>query len=116
MKYALLIYQDPKRPFASTDEASQRKVNEAFERLLASPNVGAAIRLQDAHAATTVRFEDGKRLLTDGPYVESKEFLAGAILIEVDNLDQALEAAAALQEYRPGGSIEVRPVRLIGDV
>ena len=112
----MLIYQDPERPFASADEASQRKVSDAVERLLASPNVGAAIRLQDAHAATTVRFEGGKRLLIDGPYVESKEFLAGAIVIEVDNLDKALEAAAALQEYRPGGAIEVRPLRPLGDV
>ena len=50
-------------------------------------------------------------LLTDGPFIDSKEYLAGLILIEADNLDGALAIAGELlQETRPGSAIEVRPV------
>jgi hypothetical protein len=50
-------------------------------------------------------------LLTDGPFVDSKEFLAGLVMIEADDLDGALAVAAELQETREGGAIEVRPLR-----
>ena len=50
-------------------------------------------------------------LLTDGPFIESKEFLAGVIMIEAANLDEALAVAEELQETRTVGAIEVRPVR-----
>ena len=66
-------------------------------------------RLQPAESATTVQHEAGKTLLTDGPFIDSKEFLGGLILVEADNLDGALAIAAELQELDPG-AIEVRPV------
>jgi hypothetical protein len=49
--------------------------------------------------------------LTDGPFVDSKDFLGGFILLEAGNLDDALEVAAELQELQGAGAIEVRPVR-----
>ncbi len=55
--------------------------------------------------------EQGGALLTDGPFIDSKEYLAGLILIEADNLDGALASAEEmLQQTRPGTAIEVRPM------
>jgi len=49
-------------------------------------------------------------LLTDGPFIDSKEYLAGLIIIEADDLDGALAVAHELQDVRSGGALEVRPV------
>jgi hypothetical protein len=55
--------------------------------------------------------DDGRMLLTDGPFIDSKEYLAGLFLIEADNLDGALATAEELlQEARPGVAIDVRPI------
>jgi hypothetical protein len=69
----------------------------------------AGERLAGSSAATTVRVRDGNRLVTDGPYAETKEVLGGYYIIECDNLDEALEAAARCPGA-VGGSIEVRPI------
>jgi len=65
--------------------------------------------LQGADVATTVRVRDGETVITDGPFAETKEYLAGYFLIQADDLDTALEHAARMpsSEY---GSVEVRPV------
>ena len=65
--------------------------------------------LEPTSAATTVRVRDGERLLSDGPFAETKEQLGGFYLLECDSLDEAIEWAAKI----PGassGSVEVRPV------
>ncbi|HEX4671438.1 MAG TPA: YciI family protein, partial [Solirubrobacteraceae bacterium] len=67
--------------------------------------------LRDADSATTVRHQRGTTLLTDGPFVDSKDFLGGFIIVEADNLDGALAVADELQELQRAGAIEVRPVR-----
>jgi hypothetical protein len=69
----------------------------------------AGERLAGSSTATTVRVRDGNRLVTDGPYAETKEVLGGYYIIECDNLDEALEAAARCPGAL-GGSIEVRPI------
>jgi hypothetical protein len=69
---------------------------------------GAA--LQPVTTATTVRLADGKPLVTDGPFADTKEVFGGYYLYEADNLDQATEMAARIPALRLGGSIEVRPV------
>jgi hypothetical protein len=62
-------------------------------------------------STTTVRHQHGRTLLTDGPFVESKDYLGGFIVIEADDLDGALALAGEFQELRGGvGAIEVRPV------
>ena len=68
------------------------------------------LRLQNVESATTLRHERGRTLLTDGPFVDSKDFLGGLILVEAENLDGALAVAGELQELRRSGAIEVRPV------
>jgi hypothetical protein len=68
--------------------------------------------LEDAASATTVRIRDGKRLLTDGPFAETKEVLSGFFIFECASLDEAIAWASKLPQSRYG-SVEVRPVRAV---
>jgi hypothetical protein len=104
MQYALLIYG------SSNAQAATRPVEGAIAAVLARPYVTAWARLQADGSATTVRNGEGRTLLSDGPFIETKEFLAGVIVVETENLDGALAVAQELQETRIGGAIEVRPV------
>jgi hypothetical protein len=106
MQYALLVYSPPEE----TDRAA-RPVPDSLAVLLGQPNVTGWARLHADESATTLRNDGGRMLLTDGPFIDSKEYLAGLILIEADNLDGALAVAAGLlQETRPGSALEVRPI------
>jgi hypothetical protein len=96
MQYALLIY-GPR--------------DGAFAAVLARPYVTGWASLHDAESATTLRTDETRMLLTDGPFIDSKEFLAGLVMIEAENLDGALAVAQEVQETRTGGAVEVRPVR-----
>jgi len=102
MQYALLAYGS-QRTHASPIEP-------AIADVLARPAVTGWARLHADESATTVRGGEGQTLLTDGPFIETKEFLAGIFVVEADNLDGALAIAQALQETRAGGAIEVRPI------
>lgn len=105
MQYALLIYGrggpplDPGRP-----------INTVAAEVLERPYVTGWARLHADESATTVRTDGDRTLLTDGPFIESKEYLAGLIVIDVANLDDALAVARELQQARSDGAIEVRPV------
>ena len=79
--------------------------------LLGRPDVTGWARLHAGESATTLRSDGGRMLLTDGPFIDSKEYLAGLFLIEAGNLDGALAIAGdLLRETRPGAAIEVRPI------
>ena len=108
MQYALLIYN----PDDGTEQV-QRTIDPDIAAVLARPDVTGWIRLHAAGSATTVHHQDGRTLLTDGPFVDSKEFLGGLVIIEAGNLDEALAVAAELAELRPARivAIEVRPIR-----
>ncbi len=106
MKYALLNYTKAE----SAGVRLSREIPPAVAAVLERPDVSGWVRLQPAESATTVSLESRKVLLTDGPFVDSKEFLAGLILIEAENLDGALAVAAELQELNITAAIEVRPV------
>ena len=110
MRYALLIYDDIEVR-ARTPLEARRRITQAVLGVLERPDVTGWLRLQDVETATTVRREQGKALLTDGPFVDSKDFLGGFVVVEAENLDGALAVAEELQELRPWGAIEVRPVR-----
>jgi hypothetical protein len=106
MKYLCLVYME---------EASLRAVPDsdcmAFgEGLRESGRYIAAEALQNAETATTVRVRNGKVSVTDGPFAETKEQLAGFYLIDAKDLDEAIQVAAKIPPARVG-SIEVRPVR-----
>jgi hypothetical protein len=110
LKYALLIYID-RDARERTPEAQRRRINAGTVEVLERPNVSGWLRLQDVESATTVRHEHGRTLLTDGPFVDSKDFLGGFIVVEAENLDGALAVAGELQELRRASAIEIRPVR-----
>ena len=106
MQYALLAYTAPE----NTDRAV-RPIPDNLVTLLDRPTVIGWARLHAEESATTLRSEDGRVLLTDGPFIDSKEYLGGLILIEADNLDGALAIAEEmLRHTRPGTAIEVRPI------
>ena len=106
MQYALLVYTPPE----DTDRAT-RPVPDALPALLAQPEVTGWARLHAAESATTLRNNAERLLLTDGPFIDSKEYLAGLILIEAGNLDEALAVAGEqLKQTKPGTAIEVRPI------
>lgn len=99
MKYALLAY-------GSRQSAG---IDPAIAAILQRPAVAGWVRLHPDETATTVRQADDRVLITDGPFVDSKEYLAGIIVVEADNLDGALAIARDFQEVRTSGAIEVRP-------
>ena len=106
MQYALLAYA----PAEDTDRAT-RPIPDTLAALLDRPDVTGWARLHAEESATTLRHDQGRTLLTDGPFVDSKEYLAGLILIEAANLDGALAVAEEmLEQARPGTAIEVRPI------
>jgi hypothetical protein len=106
MKYALLAY--------SREEASGARLSDEMPpdvaAVLDRPDVTGWVRLRPAESATTVTMQARNTLLTDGPFLDSKEFLGGLILLDAENLDGALAVAAALQELDRTAAIEVRPV------
>ena len=109
MKYILLVhhskdsFEAPKDP---ADAAASRAYGEALH---AAGVFVAGAGLVSPQNATTVSVRDGKRQVQDGPYAETKEFLAGFVIIEVPNLDAALEWAAR-NPSAARTSIEVRPL------
>ena len=110
MRYALLAYGNT-GVRDRTPEDERRRVNARIADVLERPNVTGWLRLGDVESATTVRHERGRTLISDGPFVDSKDFLGGFIVVEAENLDGALSVAEELQEFRAAGAIEIRPVR-----
>jgi hypothetical protein len=109
LRYALLVYNTPEVDLRGDDE--RRRIRAGISEVLARPDVTGWLRLQDVESATTARYEHGRTLLTDGPFVDSKDYLGGLIVVEAENLDGALAVANELQEIRTAGAIEIRPVR-----
>ena len=111
MKYALLIYSDEAvNTFETLSEPEQNAILGEYMAISASPATVAAQQLQPGTTATTVRVANGDTLTTDGPFAETKEVLGGFYLVDVADLDAALEIAASIPAARMGGSVEVRPV------
>jgi hypothetical protein len=109
LRYALLAYGNADLRAARTEEEG-RRIEGAIAAVMERPQVSGWLRLQDPGTATTVRHRQGKTLLIDGPFVESKDFLGGFILVEAEDLDAALAVAGELQEVQGTVAIEVRPV------
>jgi hypothetical protein len=108
MRYALLIYSttEGSRPEAERGGPIDPRIAAVLDR----PYVRSWARLRDPSSATTIRNDTGKPLLVDGPFIDSKEFLGGVIIVETDDLDGALAIADELQQTRTDGAIEVRPM------
>jgi hypothetical protein len=106
MKYLCLVYSEEKNLQTMTDDECME--NDAAIRK--SGHCLASEALQPVHTATSVRVRSGRVSITDGPFAETKEQLAGFYLIDAQNLDKAIEIAARIPPARVG-TIEVRPVR-----
>lgn len=106
MKYLLLVYGE---------EQKMQQVDDmhclAFDQSIrSSGQCVASEALQPVATATTVRVRNGKASVTDGPFAETKECLAGFYMVEARDLNEAIQIASKIPPAREG-SIEVRPVR-----
>lgn len=110
MRYALLVYET-EAGVKGRDDAEYQAAYQAYIKAIYGAGVAfAGSGLQDAATtATTLRLIDGERHIQDGPFVDTKEQLAGFFLIEVPDLDKALEWAARCPSMARGGIVEVRP-------
>lgn len=108
MKYLCLVYLDEKQ----LDELPDEDCVEFDTAIRQSGHCIASEALESVQTATTVRVRNGKVSVTDGPFAETKEQLAGFYLIDAKNLDEAIQIASRIPPARVG-SIEVRPVRPI---
>jgi hypothetical protein len=109
MKYLLLIYSD-ERALSETERAEcYAESTRLAGEIHASGRYLAANPLHPTSMATSVRVREGKRLVTDGPFAETREQLGGYFLIEARDLDEAIAIAGRIPMARKG-TVEVRPV------
>ena len=111
MKYLLQNYPGGSvESFERLSADEQQAIVDEYLALRQFPGILAGEQLQPVETATTVRVQNGETLVTDGPFVDAKEHVGGFILVEVDDLDAALEFAARVPAARMGGAVEVRPL------
>jgi hypothetical protein len=115
MLYALLCYNDEDTVWSWTKEQDAAVMERLFkvqEGLIRDGKLGPSLRLMPTTAATTLRKTQEPPLVIDGPFAETKEQLLGFYILEVENLEAALDVARELAVANPGGSYEVRPIAL----
>jgi hypothetical protein len=109
MRYMLLIYGDEQ---ASTEPEREQCYAESIQlahELKSNGQYLATSPLQPVSTATSVRVRDGKRLVTDGPFAETREQLGGYYLVDAKDLDEAIQIAGRIPAARKG-TVEIRPV------
>jgi hypothetical protein len=113
MQYLLLVYSNEK-DWAEMPEAEKDQLWADCEKygqeIIKSGHLLAGAPLEPTSTATTLRSNGGKLVITDGPFAETKEVLAGYHLVECKNLDEAIAIGARFPGLRVGSSIEVRPL------
>jgi hypothetical protein len=112
MRYMLLCYDDEKYWEQAGEAALKAAMEEAVgltHELAAKGQYVLAAPLHTGSTATSVRMRDGKAVVTDGPFAETREVLGGFYILEAENLDQAIAAAARHPGARVG-TVEVRPI------
>ena len=112
MHYIVLIYENEAESRALSPEAHQKLHGEYMEftrSIRESGHLEGGEALQPTSTATTLRIREGKQLVTDGPFAETREQLAGYYAIEAKDLDEARSIAARIPAARYG-SVEIRPV------
>jgi hypothetical protein len=115
MRYMMLVYKDEKAWDAmSLQERGEvfRQAAEYGEGLRKAGVVQAGDPLEPTATAATLRMKNGKPVVTDGPFAETKEQLGGYMIVEARDVDEAISIAAANPLLRAGLSIEVRPIRV----
>jgi hypothetical protein len=109
MKYMLLIYMEPNAMTDGEREHCYVESTQLARDLNASGQYLAANPLHPTTTATSVRIRAGKPLVTDGPFMETREQLGGYFLIDAKDLDEAIRIAARIPGARKG-TVEIRPV------
>ena len=116
MKYMLLIHDD-EQVWAKLTEAERHQLYGEYgqfgQQIKDTGHYLAGAQLQPTTTATSVRVRDGKRLVTDGPFAETREQLGGYYLVNAKDLDEAIGIAARIPSAK-AGTIEVRPVVEMG--
>ena len=107
MRYVILIYEN--EASAPQDEGEMQRWFDYTDELRQAGVMAGGEALHPTSSATTVRVKNGKRVVTDGPFAETKEQLGGFYLIDVENLDEALKWAEKIPSA-DRGPVEVRPV------
>ena len=120
MKYMLLTYLDEKAWLALTPEQQKKEMDSCLphiEKMMAQKKIIAGAPLRETATATTVKYRDGKAILTDGPFAETREQLGGYTIIEATDLDDALAIAKGFIATSASSlaTIEVRPIVDLGD-
>ena len=110
MRYTLLIYADEQALSDTEREQCYGESTRLAHEMRSAGQYLEAAPLYPTSTATSVRVREGKRLLTDGPFAETREHLGGYMLIDVKDLDEAIAFAAQAPLARVG-TIEVRPLR-----
>jgi hypothetical protein len=109
MRYMLLIYLDEQALDDTERQQCYVESTQLAQELNASGQYLAAAPLHPTSTATSIRVRDGKRLVTDGPFAETREQLGGYFLIDAKHLDEAMGIAARIPMARRG-TVEIRPV------
>lgn len=112
MNYLCLVYSDEERLHALPESPRDAECLAYAEALGESGHLIAGQALESVRTATTVRVRNGKASVTDGPFAETKEQLAGFYLIDARDLNDAIQVASKIPAARVG-SVEVRPVRTL---
>lgn len=112
MKYLCLVYCEEKTLHSLPESPEDRECLAYVEALSTSGHFIAGEALESVETASTVRVRNGKVSVTDGPFAETKEQLAGFYLVEARDLNEAIQVASKIPPARVG-SIEVRPVRTL---
>ena len=115
MKYMLLIYADEQAWTETEREHCYGESTQVAHALKSNGQYLAASPLQPVSTATSVRVREGKRLVTDGPFAETREQLGGYFLIDAKDLDQAIGIAGRIPGARKG-TVEIRPVVELPDL
>ena len=109
MQYALTIYAAPRELTPEEGQAMSAEYSKVTEEMRGAGAFLAGEGLQPVSTATTVRVPNGERIVTDGPFAETKETLGGFYLLECKDLDEAIDWAAKIPGAK-NGCVEVRPV------
>jgi hypothetical protein len=109
VRYMLLVYGDEQAWTDETREECYQESAQLAQRLKSAGQYLGSAPLHSVATATTVRVRDGKRLITDGPFAETREQLGGYYLVDAKDLDEAVDIAGRIPAARLG-TIEVRPV------
>lgn len=115
MQYMLLIYLDENALSEREREQCYKDSTEFARQLEARGQYVSAAPLQPTATATSVRVQSGKRLVTDGPFAETREQLGGFFLVNAKDLDEAIDIAARIPAGR-WGTVEIRPLVEIPDL